>query len=192
MQECREDLPGSGAAGSEDEDPARRSHSVFSLFLFCFGFSYSFLPLLVFLCLFYCPCLPLSFFYLVSSSVLGEGGVMDDRPKLCFGSFPLGFGPNPPVFLWFRSLFCPPVEIVFGKKDFGLCFSIGILFLPPSVFWVALCYLPPVYAGFFSPCLALFFSFFLFFLQSPLLAVSLPFMAFIAREDNAVSSNHKV
>jgi len=50
MQECREDLPGSGAAGSEDEDPARRSHSVFSLFLFCFGFSCSFLPLLVFLC----------------------------------------------------------------------------------------------------------------------------------------------
>jgi len=50
MQECREDLPGSGAAGSEDEHPARRSHSVFSLFLFCFGFSCSFLPLLVFLC----------------------------------------------------------------------------------------------------------------------------------------------
>jgi len=42
MQECREDLPGSGAAGSEDEDPARRSHSVFSLFLFCSGFSCSF------------------------------------------------------------------------------------------------------------------------------------------------------
>ncbi|KAJ6917994.1 hypothetical protein NC651_012260 [Populus alba x Populus x berolinensis] len=55
----------------------------------------------------------------------GDGGVMDDRPKLCFGSFTLGFGPNPPVFLWFWSLFCPPVEIVFGKKAFGLCFSIG-------------------------------------------------------------------
>jgi hypothetical protein len=106
---------------------------------------------------------------------------MDDRPKLCFGSFPLGFGPNPPVFLWFRSLFCPPVEIVFGKKAFGLCFSIGVLFLPPSVFWVALCYLPPCLCRVFLP---------LFMLGSSFLLVASFSLAFIKPENVVIKVSH--
>jgi len=66
-------------------------------------------------CLCVCFLLSLVFFfwvfYLVSSSVLGEGGVMDDRAELCFGSFPLGFGPIPPVSSVLFPAFCsvPPV-----------------------------------------------------------------------------------
>jgi len=138
--------------------------SVFSSisFLWCLCLSSCSLSVCLF---FIVPCVfLLSFFYLVSSSVLREGGVMDDRAKLCFGSFPLGFGPTP--------LF---------SSGFGLCFV--LLLRLCSGFLSVICPLfmldfpSPVYAGF------LFFSSFLpplFLIFRPLfspqnLSLRLPF-----------------